>query len=36
MEETEKLASRAVDQQEWASQIVLLNLLVPRAPTFLQ
>jgi hypothetical protein len=27
MEETEKLASRAVDQQEWASQIVLLNLL---------
>ncbi len=27
MEETEKSASRAVDQQEWASQIVLLSLL---------
>ncbi len=34
MEETEKLASRAVDQQEWASQIVLLNLLAQEHQRF--
>lgn len=34
MEETEKIAGRAVDQQEWASQIVLLNLLAQEHQRF--
>ncbi len=34
IEETEKLAARAVDQQEWAAQIVLLNLLAQEHQRF--
>ena len=34
LEETEKLAAKAVDQQEWASQIVLLSLLASEHQKF--
>lgn len=34
LEETEKLAAKAVDQQEWASQIVLLGLLATEHQKF--
>ncbi len=34
LEQTEKLAAKAVDQQEWASQIVLLNLLAEEHQRF--